>query len=110
MCLRRSRGKGDNLQLVAAAKLESGEAPALELVEGALLVFTGALLLTPGFLTDIAGLACLLPRIRRTLAEAILSRMLVQLGEASMQGGQRGGNRSEHDVIEGEFRRTDAKD
>lgn len=38
-----------------------GRMPGAEVVDGALLVFAGALLLTPGFLTDGVGLALLVP-------------------------------------------------
>lgn len=40
---------------------EQGRSPVDELTQGALVVFGGALLLTPGFVTDVLGLACVLP-------------------------------------------------
>lgn len=55
--------------------LARGELPTQELVEGALLLVGGALLLTPGFLTDAAGLLCLLPESRRWLARWLLRRL-----------------------------------
>src|SRR5918997_3798415 len=39
----------------------AGRVPAREVLDGALIVFGGALLLTPGFLTDILGLILLIP-------------------------------------------------
>ena len=44
-----------------------GELPAIELLEGLFLLAAGALLLTPGFFTDIVGFACLMPPLRRSL-------------------------------------------
>ena len=38
--------------------------PARELADGALILVGGTLLLTPGFVTDIAGLVCVLPFTR----------------------------------------------
>jgi UPF0716 protein FxsA len=53
--------------------LESGRPPANEVLDGVLVIFGGALLLTPGFITDIFGLAFLLPPSR-----AVLRRLLVR--------------------------------
>jgi UPF0716 protein FxsA len=53
--------------------LQAGRQPAREVVDGALVLFGGALLLTPGFLTDIFGILLLLPPTR-----AVARRMLVR--------------------------------
>ena len=45
--------------------------PAREVLDGALVIFGGALLLTPGFLTDVLGLLLLLPPTR-----AVVRRVL----------------------------------
>ena len=52
--------------------LVEGRVPGREVLDGALVIFGGALLLTPGFLTDILGLTLLLPPTR-----ALVRRMLV---------------------------------
>ena len=44
-----------------------GEVPAIEMLEGAVLVICGALLLTPGFFTDTLGFLLLIPGLRRWL-------------------------------------------
>lgn len=51
--------------------LRAGSLPAAALVDGALIVVAGILLLTPGFLTDATGLALLLPPLRARLAVAL---------------------------------------
>lgn len=48
----------------ARAQLRAGELPAAELVDGAMIVVAGALLLTPGFVTDAIGALLLLPPLR----------------------------------------------
>ena len=53
--------------------IASGRPPAREVVDGVLVIFGGALLLTPGFVTDITGLLLLLPPTR-----AVLRRLLVR--------------------------------
>ena len=52
-----------------------GELPALELLEGLFLLAAGALLLTPGFFTDIVGFACLTPLLRRSLIRLAIRRL-----------------------------------
>ncbi len=49
------------------ATLQRGEMPTIEAIDGALILFGGALLLTPGFLTDIVGLLLILPPTRASL-------------------------------------------
>ena len=53
--------------------LATGRAPAREVLDGVLVIFGGALLLTPGFITDVFGLLFLLPPTR-----AVLRRLLVR--------------------------------
>ena len=55
--------------------LDRRELPALQLVEGLLLVICGALLLTPGFFTDTLGFLCLIPAIRSEIAKALLHKV-----------------------------------
>lgn len=62
--------------------LDQGRIPAREAFDGALVIFGGALLLTPGFLTDLLGLLLLLPPTRdlfRALGTR-LARSRIKLG------------------------------
>ena len=61
----------------ARDKLNVGELPSSELLTGAALIFGGALLMAPGFLSDALGLACLSPNIRR-----LIFKLLAWLGIA----------------------------
>jgi len=66
----------------ARARLDEGRMPGRELVDGVLILFAGALLLTPGFITDTVGLLLLLPPVRaaiRVLALRFLARRVVEL-------------------------------
>jgi UPF0716 protein FxsA len=60
--------------------LQSYKMPARELADGALILVGGTLLLTPGFLTDIAGFLLVLPFTRpvarRALASFVSARLL----------------------------------
>ena len=49
----------------------AGRVPAREVADGALVLFAGALLLTPGFVSDVVGLALLVPPVRAVLRRAL---------------------------------------
>jgi UPF0716 protein FxsA len=74
--------------------LAEGRIPHREVLDGALVIFGGALLLTPGFLSDILGALLLLPPTRalaRTVVgRRVLPRLVVSgLGGAGAPGGAR---------------------
>lgn len=50
------------------SELEQGRIPGSALLAGLFVLLGGALLVTPGVLTDIAGLCCLIPLTRRLMA------------------------------------------
>ena len=60
------------------AQLRAGELPALEMFEGVALIVAGALLLTPGFFTDIVGFTLLMPPLRRRLIRTVMERRFIR--------------------------------
>jgi UPF0716 protein FxsA len=54
--------------------LQAGRPPAREALDGVLVIFGGALLLTPGFLTDILGLVLLIPPTRAVVRAVLVRR------------------------------------
>lgn len=88
-------------------RLESGELPAREMAEGILLAVAGALLITPGFVTDAAGFLLLFPPTRAAIAQRMLQRVVVTgVGPAPGARSGRGGpgrNDQGPTIIEGEF-------
>jgi len=65
------------------ASIAAGRVPGAELVDGFLTLRGGALMLTPGFVSDVVGMALLLPPVRvvvRRLAAARLTHLAVQRG------------------------------
>ena len=58
----------------------AGRLPAEPLVDGVIILLAGAVLLTPGFLTDIAGFLCLIPAFRR-MVTAMLWRKLNRMAQ-----------------------------
>ena len=57
------------------ARMNAGEVPAKEMAEGILLAVAGALLLTPGFITDFVGFTLLFPPSRMAIASQLLKRV-----------------------------------
>ena len=78
--LMRSQGRAAWRRFNAA--VAAGRPPAKEVLDGVLVIFGGALLLTPGFVTDIFGILFLLPPtrvvFRRVLVKRFARRMVVQ--------------------------------
>lgn len=73
---------------IARQRLNSGEMPAQQIVEGIMLLVGGVLLLTPGFVTDAFGFICLVPLSRRWLARRIAARSAVGFsGSGGFMGG-----------------------
>lgn len=84
--------------------LAQGEVPAIEMLEGVVLLITGALLLTPGFFTDALGFLGLVPQLRRAFIVSVLQRVnILQVNTAHSKKHKS----QQTDAIEGEFRRED---
>lgn len=80
-----------------------GKIPAQEMVEGIILAVGGALLMTPGFVTDTIGFLCLLPFSRQFIAKKIIERSTLQM-KAQMGGfSQSPYQQQDEDIIEGEY-------
>lgn len=60
--------------------MNSGKVPAKETADGALVILAGALLLTPGFLTDFVGLLLLTPVVRKIVRGTALAGLLKRSG------------------------------
>jgi UPF0716 protein FxsA len=70
--------------------LDARRMPARELADGALILVGGTLLLTPGFVSDIAGLICVLPFTRPLVRGApvrFLTKRFLAPGSATVAGG-----------------------
>ena len=84
----------------------AGNLPAMEMAEGAALLFAGALLLTPGFLTDTIGFCLLIPPLRRKWIRFLGSQGFVTMAAAGQS--QSRTNTTQHgNVIEGEYHKEE---
>jgi UPF0716 protein FxsA len=90
----RSQGRAAWLRFNRA--LAEGRVPGREVFDGAMVILGGALLLTPGFITDIFGLICLIPPtralVRRLLGGMARRRVTVSWGPVGWQPPRAGGN------------------
>lgn len=62
-----ARREGLGVLRALRAELAAGQIPGPTLVDGVIILLAGALLVTPGILTDAVGFACLIPATRRTI-------------------------------------------
>ena len=77
--------------------------PSEALAHGAMILFSGALLLTPGFFTDAVGFSLLIPGVRLAVFRWARARSNVQTFASHPQ------HRPQSDIIEGEFSEVDPK-
>jgi len=66
-------------------RLSSGELPGKELVDGVIILVAGALLITPGVLTDVLGFLGLLPPTRALIRKVLMRRLRSKVEEGSIQ-------------------------
>lgn len=65
--------------------LASGGMPGKEVIDGVIILVAGALLLTPGFLTDLVGLLGLIPPSRALIRRALKARLERAVREGSVR-------------------------
>lgn len=77
-----ARREGFNVWMKIQGELNRGKMPTHEMIEGVLILIAGIVLLTPGLLTDIAGLFLLIPysrqMIRKILVKKFASKINIQ--------------------------------
>ena len=84
-------------------KLQAGRVPAQEMLEAIILAVSGALLLTPGFVTDAIGFTGLVPVLRHALVNKILYRVNISTCSQTQYGRASGASYSASgDIIDGE--------
>ncbi len=86
--------------------LQQNRLPVSEVFHGACLLIAGALLLTPGFLTDAIGFAMFVPALRNYLGRALFAWLMRSGRTGDWLGGQPFANRRPEDearVIDADF-------
>lgn len=88
-------------------RAQQGQMPATEMAEGILLAVAGALLITPGFVTDFVGFTLLFPPSRVAIAKILIQRVAMSATVMSPSHA-RGADSAANDagnVLDGEFQR-----
>ena len=117
------RIQGFNTLNRARQNMEKGTLPAMEMMEGMILAVGGALLITPGFITDTLGFLCLIPATRRAMIRYLMQRSAIHgqgfysHGTTHYSRGHRDHGHEDHGqnehkqrqgrIIEGDFHRDD---
>ena len=109
------RAQGLQTAFTAQRRMAKGEVPAQQMIEGLMLVISGVMLITPGFITDSLGLLLLVPQLRLIM----VNKLLASVGDVAGFKAQSGAsfshdeqnpshlNEGKGQTIEGEFERRD---
>lgn len=97
------REQGIQTLMSVQNKMQSGQMPAQEIVEGVLLAVAGILLLTPGFLTDFLGFILLFKPSRVMVALKLMQHVKVQ----TVGGGFSAQTKEDSNTFEGEYEEKD---
>jgi UPF0716 protein FxsA len=65
-------------------KIQQGQVPGDDLVNGAMLLVGGALLITPGFMTDFAGFSLIFPPTREAIKVAVKRQIEKKIREGEI--------------------------
>jgi UPF0716 protein FxsA len=98
------RHQGFSVLRRAQLQLEQGVMPVAEVFEGLCLVVAGVLLLTPGFITDLAGALLLVPQLRALIYRRVADHLEHQVVRASTAPGAT----REPPILDVEFEEIDA--
>ncbi|QXO17575.1 MULTISPECIES: FxsA family protein [Vibrio] len=109
------RSQGLSTLLTVQQRMQRGEIPAQQIVEGVMLAVAGVLLLTPGFMTDTMGMLILLPRPRAMLAKYLMTKVVVtNMSAGGFQSGPYERGPDQHgqggQTFDGEYERKDDSD
>ncbi len=70
-----ARSQGLSVLRHMQSEVASGHLPAATLVDGGIILLAGAVLITPGFLTDAVGFLCLVPAFRKLIRRVLWRRL-----------------------------------
>ena len=96
------RWQGLSVLSRAQSSLRENRFPLQEVFDGLCLVLAGALLLTPGFVTDTIGFLLFFPPLRLIL-KSIAARMIAKRANIHMQGGTADYPGPDNGIIDGDF-------
>jgi UPF0716 protein FxsA len=93
-----ARSQGRSVWRRFNVALQAGRPPAREVLDGTLVLFGGALLLAPGFLTDIFGIVLLVPPTRALVRAVLVRRFMGRMVASMTRMPSSGRARQQYDV------------
>jgi UPF0716 protein FxsA len=99
------RSQGRSVWLRFNEALSSGRVPHREVMDGVLVIFGGAFLITPGFLTDVVGLLLLVPPTRAVIRRLVARRLGRRVEVRTRGRGDVEGTATEYEVPPGRLER-----
>lgn len=97
------RSQGRQVMARLSSSFSELRDPTEPLAEGAMILFAGVLLLTPGFFTDAVGFALLLPPVRHAILRKLASRVTVQGFQTGFQSHAQYSRSAKDDIVDAEF-------
>ncbi len=101
------RSQGAQAMMNLRTSFSGLQDPTEPLAHGAMILFSGALLLTPGFFTDFVGFALLVPAVRSAVYRYARSRVNVQSFQMGPNNQTHRSQSNGDRVIDGEFEEVD---
>lgn len=101
------RSQGAQAMINLRGSFSNLQDPTEHLAHGAMILFSGALLLTPGFFTDFIGFALLVPQVRSAVYKQMRARMNVQSFQMGPDVRDAGQSHRRDYVIDDEFEEVD---
>ena len=102
------RSQGAQAMLNLRTSFSNLQDPTEPLAHGAMILFSGALLLTPGFFTDFIGFSLLIPAVRSAVYRNLRDRINIQNFKMGPDGQQphpsNSSDQQRDNVIDGEFK------
>lgn len=92
--------QGINTIQSAQLQMSRGIPPAVEMIEGVVIIISGIFLLTPGFITDFIGILGLIPFFRQGIIRYFINK---KVSTPKPKYANKSKNNSIDDTIEGEF-------
>lgn len=99
--------RSQGLQTLANLRqsMETGADPSRDLAHGAMILFSGLLLLTPGFFTDAIGFLLMIPSVRDRMFDRMAQHIVTGSVHVERFGG--GVRRDKGPIIDGEYQEVD---
>jgi UPF0716 protein FxsA len=101
------RLQGFSTLLRVNERLQQGDLPAKEILNGVILAMAAVLFMIPGFFTDILAFLCLLPPVRFLLIRHLLKNNVFVMNAGANTGFYSSNSSFDDDIIEGEYSRED---